>query len=479
MAHDYDLVVLGGGPAGEKGAALAAYFGKKVALVEREPWLGGACVNTGTIPSKTLRETCLHLSGLKQRGLRGLPQFRHEGFGPRELMGRERVVVEAERQRVRDNMSWHGVDLHRGTARFVGTHEVEVTHEAGPPTRLSGAQFLIAVGSHPHRPPGIDFTSAHIHDSDEILDLQSIPQRLAVVGAGVIGCEYATMFAALGVEVTLVEPRDALLPFLDREMADRLLHSMRGRLGMQVRFGSPVESARDTGDHVEITLASGETIVADQLLYAAGRTGNTASLGLEVLGLSADKRGLLAVDARYCTSVPHVHAVGDVIGFPALASVSMEQARVATCHAFGLTAREAVTPLLPYGIYTIPEVSMIGETEETARKAGIDYEVGRATYSMNARGLIIGDQDGLIKLVFRRDDKRLIGAHVLGEIASEIIHVASMVLHFKGTIDALVETVFNYPTLCDAYKYAAYDGMGRLTGRIGPSSATRVLSGPQ
>jgi NAD(P) transhydrogenase len=390
-------------------------------------------------------------------------------------MGRKRVVVEAERQRIRQNLDRHRVDVVHGSARFVDPHAIEVVPAAGEPSRrVEGATFLIAVGSSPHRPAAIDFAHPLIHDSDEILELEEVPRSLIVVGAGVIGCEYATMFAALGMPVHLVEPRDTLLPFVDREMARRLQETMTGRLGIDLRFGASWKEVRPHDDRVEVVLTDGATLSAHQLLFAAGRGGNTADLGLDVLGLVPDKRGQLQVDAHYRTAVPHVYAVGDVIGFPALASVSMEQARVAVVHAFDLRYKERVSPLLPYGIYTIPEVSMIGETEESARQSGLDVETGRASYAANARGQIIGDASGLIKLVFRRDDKRLVGAHVVGENAAEIIHVASAVLHFGGTIDAFIEMVFNFPTLCDAYKYAAYDGLGRLAGRPGPSSVTQI-----
>ncbi len=474
MDDRFDLVVIGSGPAGEKGAAQAAYFGKRVAIVERAPHLGGACANSGTIPSKTLRETCLHFSGYKQRGVRGLPQFKVEGFGPRELMSRERFVVDAERERVGKNIERHGIRLYQGSARFADPHTLEVTGSGGSKSRLHGDVFLVAVGSFPHHPPGIDFAHVRIHDSDEILDIVEVPRELIVVGAGVIGCEYATMFAVLGVQVTLVEPREALLPFLDREMAERLLQVMRGRLAMDVRLGVPVKTVVGQAEKVSVELADGTQIAASQLLYAAGRTGAIAGLGLEVLGIEPDHRGNLKVDAFYRTSAPHVYAAGDVIGFPALASVSMEQARVAVTHAFDLGYKDRVDPLLPYGIYTIPEMSMIGETEESAKEKGLDVETGSAAYSQNARGQIIGDQDGIIKLVFQRSSRKLVGAHIIGENASEIIHVAAALMHHGGRIDSFIEMVFNYPTLCEGFKYAAYDGLGRLAGRPGPSSVTQL-----
>lgn len=469
----HDWIVIGGGPAGEKGAVQAAYFGKRVALVEREPWLGGAAVNTGTLPSKTLRETCLHVAGFKQRGIAQSTPHGLDAITVDGLMERARQVTRSERQRMRDNLERHGVRLVPGSARFVGPHEIEVTRDGGS-ERLTAEKFLIATGSSPHRPPSIDFSHPLIDDSDEFLKIEKIPKSLVVVGAGVIGCEYATMFAAIGVRVTLMDGRDNLLPFLDREIAERLRQIMTGPLAIDLRLGCAWESVVADDGGVTLGLPHGESLRAQHLLVAAGRTGNTASLGLEAIGLHADKRGNLAVDGCFRTSVPHVYAVGDVVGFPALASVSMEQARVAAVDAFDLGYKERVAPMLPMGIYTIPEISSIGETEESAREKGLDVETGRAAFSRNPRGQIIGDSTGLVKLVFERKDKRLVGASILGENAAELIHVASAVIHHGGAIDAFIDMVFNYPTLSDAYKYAAYDGLGRLSGRPGPTSVTRI-----
>ena len=473
--QDYDWIVIGGGPAGEKGAVQAAYFGKRVAVVEREPWLGGAAVNTGTLPSKTLRETCLHVAGFKQRGIGQATPHGFDEITVDGLMERARRVTTSERERMRDNLDRHGVTLVLGSARFVGPHEIEVTG-TGPARWLRGEKFLIATGSSPHRPPGIDFEHPLIDDSDEFLKLERIPGSLIVLGGGVIGCEYATMFAAIGVSVTLVDPRTGLLPFLDREIADRLQQIMESELGIDVRLGGAFESVLPGDSGVGVLMPGGDVLRAQRLLVAAGRSGNTAGLGLEALGLQADKRGNIAVDASFRTGVPHVYAVGDVVGFPSLASVAMEQARVAASDAFDLGSKDRVAPLLPMGVYTIPEISAVGETEESAREKGIDAETGRAAFSRNPRGQIIGDATGLLKLVFRRDDKRLLGASIVGENAAELIHVASAVLHHGGTIDAFIDMVFNYPTLSDAYKYAAYDGLGRLAGRPGPTSVTQIGS---
>jgi NAD(P) transhydrogenase len=467
----FDFVVIGGGPAGEKGAAMAAYFGKRVALVEREACLGGAAVNTGTLPSKTLRETCLHLAGIKLRGIglaspHGIEQVTVDG-----LMERARAVTRSERERMSENLRLHGVTCFRGAARFATPNELEIEHE-GSLRRVRGEKFLIATGSSPHHPPGIAFEHPLIDDSDEFLRLERIPRSLLIVGAGVIGCEYATMFAAIGARVTLIDGRDELLPFLDREVAARLVEVLRGPLAIDLRLGCNYEAVEADDHGVTLLLPGGERLRAERLLVAAGRTGNTAGLGLDVLGLQPDKRGNLRVGPRYRTEAAHVWAAGDVIGSPSLASVSMEQARVATIDAFGLGTRDRLAPLLPFGIYTIPELSSIGETEESARERGLDFETGRAALSRNPRGQIIGEQYGMVKLVFRRSDRQLLGAHVLGESAAELIHIASAVLQLGGTLDAFIEMVFNYPTLSDAFKYAAYDGLGRLAGRPGPSSVT-------
>jgi NAD(P) transhydrogenase len=471
----FDWVVIGGGPAGEKGAVQAAYFGKRVALVERAPYLGGAAVNTGTLPSKTLRETCLHLSGFRQRGLGDVAQGSPQDLTVDQLMGRARAVSESERKRMTGNLGRHGVEIIRGAARFAEAHAVDVEEsEGGGTRRIEGEKFLIATGSSPFRPAGIDFQHPLIDDSDEFLQLDRVPESLTVMGGGVIGCEYATMFAALGVRVVLIDPRADLLPFVDREIVECLLETMRDGLDIDLRLGRKVTEVVPFADRVECRLEGGGSVSSQRLLVAAGRVGNTAGLGLEAIGLAANARGLIEVGEHYVTALPHVYAVGDVIGFPALASVAMEQARVAAVHAFGLGYKDRVAPLLPYGIYTIPELSMIGESEESARAAGLDVEVGRASYASNARGQIIGDRTGLVKLVFRRDDKRLVGAAVVGENAAELIHVASAVLQLGGTIDAFIDMVFNYPTLSDIYKYAAYDGLGRLAGRPGPSSVTTM-----
>jgi len=466
--REYDLVVIGSGPAGEKGAAQAAYFGKKVAIVEREPFLGGAAANTGTLPSKTLRETSLMLSGFRARGLYGVDLSLRRQATVRDFLYREQQVVEAERERVSANMFRHKVDLFKGRGSFVDPHTVRVDSESSEPLLLRGAVILIATGSSPRWPELFPRGHSCIYDSDTILSLKEMPKSLAVVGGGVIGCEYACTFAALGVKVSLIDGRGILLSFLDREMSLALKDRMI-KLGIQMFAPDKVEECRAEVDSVSLKLGSGKTIPADAVLVAAGRSGNIATLNVEAAGLKPGKHGFIEVDAHYRTSVLHIYAAGDVVGFPALASTSMEQARLAMVHAFDLKYKKEVAPILPYGIYTIPEISMAGETEESLQAKGIDYVVGKAIYGQNARGMIIGDSEGFLKLLFRREDMLLLGVHIIGEIASELIHVGLTALLMGATSELFIRTCYNYPTLSDLYKYATYDAMGRRQ-RIPPRS---------
>jgi NAD(P) transhydrogenase len=458
---DYDLIVIGSGPAGEKGAAQAAYFGKKVALVEREPVLGGACVNTGTVPSKTLRESALHLSGFRQRGFQAVNVNMKTNVTVADFMYRKQLVVEREWQRIESNLRRHGIDRFSGTARFLSANEIEVANPVGTET-LRGEVMLIATGSSPHRPDHVPFDDEFVCDSDSILRMTSMPKSLAVVGAGVIGCEYASIFAALDVDVHLIDGRTSLLPQIDSEIIRILIADMQSRLGITLHLGSDVSEIDKCEGSIAITLKDGRCVVCDKVLYAAGRTSNTADLNLEAAGVKTGTRGLVIVDENYRTNVENIYAAGDVIGFPALASTSMEQARVAMVHAFNLKYKMSVASILPYAIYTIPEVATVGLSEEDCKKKGIDYGTGRASYRNNARGQIIGDVQGMIKLVFERDSKKLLGVHIVGENASELLHVGMIVMQFGGTISAFIDCVFNFPTLGEAYKYAAYDGLGNL-----------------
>jgi NAD(P) transhydrogenase len=459
----YDLVVIGSGPAGEKGAAQAAYFGKRVALVEREPVLGGACVNTGTIPSKTLRESALHLSGFSQRGYRDAVDVSIKSeLSVRAFMHRKDVVVEKEWERIDANLVRHQIDRFQGTASFRSPHEIVVGNALGEQV-LGSEIFLIATGSAPYRPADVLFDDELICDSDSILRIHRIPESLAVVGAGVVGCEYASIFAALGVDVHLVDGRTTLLPHLDREIVRVLLGEMQNRLGVTLHLGEDVASIERCDGRAVLTMKDdGEQLVTDMVLYAAGRQSNTAELNLEAAGVVTGNRGLICVDEHYRTNVPNIYAAGDVIGFPALASTSMEQARVAMVHAFDLKYKTSIASVLPYAIYTIPELSTVGLTEDECRKKGIAFEVGRAFYRNSARGQIIGDTKGFLKLVFDPESRKLLGVHMVGDNAAELLHIGMMVMLMGGTINAFIEGVFNYPTLSDAYKYAAYDGLGAV-----------------
>jgi len=457
----FDLVVIGAGPAGEKGAAQAAYFGKRVAIIEREAQPGGAAVHTGTLPSKTLRETALFLSGYRQLDLYGVTVEVSPHLAVAKLIARKDAVRELETARIIENLRAHGVEQIRGQARFLDAATVEVVAD-GSARELSAEAFLIATGTHPFRPSHIPFDDPDVHDSNDILGIDRLPTSLAVLGGGVIGCEYASMFAALGVEVHLVESRPSLLPFLDREMGEQLLGAMT-HLGVVPHLEDRAEEVRrDANGALVCLLRSGAALVCDQVLVASGRGGNTAGLGLEEIGVATDARGYVVVDEEFRTGVQAIYAAGDVIGFPALASTSMEQARVAVCRAFGFAYKQRVSPLLPYGVYTIPEVSCVGLGEDEALERGVDVVVGRAYFRDNARAQILGDRDGMVKLVFERGTRDLLGCHCIGERASELVHVGQAMIALGGTVDTLIETVFNYPTLGEAYKYAAYDALGRM-----------------
>jgi NAD(P) transhydrogenase len=475
------LIVIGSGPAGESGAAAAALFGKRVAMIEKSPLVGGASANTGTLPSKTLRESALAISGLKARDLYGVDLSLRREATVAEFMYHERRVTANERKRVERNLSRNGVVLYHGAASFVDPHTVRVvtevhSHDAGhghgghhdhgqgqarpSELRLRGETLLIATGSGPVRPPEFPFNHPRVLDSDTILQLDRLPRSLAVVGAGVVGSEYACTFAALGTEVWIVDGRDELLPFLDREVSKALEDSMHRTLGIEFLWKNRVThcEAHEYGD-LTLEFDTGGRLCVDAVLVAAGRASNTAALNLPAAGLEPGPRGLLTVDPHYCTSVPHIYAAGDVIGFPALASTSMEQARVAMCHAFHQTFKADLAPILPTGIYTIPEVSMVGTSEEDLQAQGVDYVVGRASYAHCARGEIIGDQSGFLKLIFRRDDMKLLGVHVLGEQASEIVHVGVVAMLADATAELFNRTCFNFPTLGDLYKIATYNAL--------------------
>jgi NAD(P) transhydrogenase len=465
MSYDYDYVVIGSGPAGQRSAIQAAKLGKRVMLVERQAVVGGVCINTGTIPSKTLREAVLHLSGHRERGIYGASYQVKQNITMNDLHFRTAHVIRHEIDVTRHQLQRNRIEVAVGNAKFVDANTVRIEDVPGRNTRnVTAEKIVIATGTIATRDKKIPFDGQRILISDDILTLEKLPRTLTVIGAGVIGIEYATIFATLGVRVTLVDKRDRLLPFIDREITDALAYQMHQhrvtlRLGEEVKGIEPTHDEK--GDRVRVTLVSGKQIVSEAALYSIGRTGATEALDLPAAGVQADDRGRLKVNEHYQTNQPHIYAVGDVIGFPSLASTSMEQGRLAACHAFNVKA-ESVPALFPYGIYTIPEISTVGKNEEELTQEGIPYEIGKANYREIARGQIIGDSAGLLKLIFNLETRELLGVHIIGEGASELIHIGQAVLAHKGSIDYFVNTVFNYPTLAECYKTAAFDGINRL-----------------
>lgn len=457
MPEHFDLIVIGSGPAGEKGAAQAAYFGKRVALIEKQPVCGGAAANTGTLPSKTLRESALYLSGFRQRGLYGINFSFKDQVTAQDFLYRERLVANSERERIETNLRHHHIKTYTGTASFLDEHRVMV---AGSNDVLTADKFLIAVGPRPFRPPNLPFDDPRVFDSDTILLMEDLPESMLVSGGGVIGCEYACMFAALGIKTTLVEGRETLLGFLDVEVSATLSDNMES-MGIRIVKPDAIESI-ETGEQLAVRLKSGTELSVGSLLAATGRSGNTDQLGLANINLAANKRGQLNVNAFYQTDHPHIYAAGDVIGFPALASTSMEQARLAMVHAFDLKYKSGLAQILPYGIYTIPECSMAGETEESLTAKQTPYVAGKARYADNARGQIIGDERGFVKLLFHRQSRRLLGVHVIGELASELVHTGLTAILMAATTDLFIHTCYNYPTLNEMFKYATYDALGKL-----------------
>lgn len=463
--YDYDLIVIGSGPAGQRAAIQAAKLNKRVAVAERKGVVGGVCINIGTIPSKTLREAVLYLSGYRLRGIYGASYKIKDKITMSDLLYRVDYVIRHEVEVTRHQLNRNQVDLFTAEATFVDAHTVRLRFLDERTTRdITAAYIIIAVGTDATRDTHIPFDGYRIFTSDDIPSLEKLPRTLAIVGAGIIGLEYASIFAALGVRVTLIDQRTRLLSFVDEELMDALAYHLREnratlRLGETVKSIEPFQD--EQGERVRISLESGKQIVAEKALYSIGRTGATKQLNLEAVGLSADGRGRLSVNGQYQTPVPNIYAVGDVIGFPSLASTSMEQGRVAACHAFGVQTT-SFTELFPYGIYTIPEISTCGPNEEELTAQGIPYEVGKAQYKEIARGQILGDSTGLLKLIFHLDTRQLLSVHIIGEGASELVHIGQTVMAFGGKIDYFINTVFNYPTLAECYKTAAFDGINRL-----------------
>jgi NAD(P) transhydrogenase len=461
MEREFELVVIGSGPAGQRAAVQAAKLGRKVALVEKRSAVGGACVNTGTIPSKTIREAILYLTGLNQRSIYGQAYRLKDEISIADLAVRTRQVVEREREVIRDQLLRNRVTLVDGDARFEDPHTLAVTTRDGGERRMTAEAVVIATGSEPAHPKDIAFNRSTILDSDDIvLRLQELPNTIVIVGAGVIGIEFASMFAALGSKVTVVDGRNELLDMCDAEITEALRYHLR-ELNVVFRFGERVVKVEETEHGTLTSLVSGKLIPADVVFYSAGRVGATGDLGLEAAGLEADDRGRIAVDARYRTAVPHIYAAGDVIGFPSLASTSSEQGRLAASDAFGLETRSREA-LLPFGIYSIPEISYVGRNERELTDATVPYEVGIAHYRELARGQILGDHHGLVKLLVSPDDRTLLGVHAFGAGATEVVHIGQAVMGLGGTVDYLVDSVFNYPTLAEAYKVAALDAANKL-----------------
>jgi NAD(P) transhydrogenase len=460
-ANEYDLVVIGSGPAGQKGAICAAKMRKKVAIIDRKKSVGGVCVHTGTIPSKTLREAVLYLSGFRQRTFYGRGYALKDRIAMSDLIFRAQAVMTREVEVIRAQLRRNYVTILEGDARFLDPNTLEVKSDEGSQL-VRGHHILIACGTRPAHNTEIPIDGHRIFDSDQVHGLEEIPRDLIIVGAGIIGLEYASMFAALGVKVTLLDQRPVLLDFVDREIVESLCFQLR-QLGTVFRLGEKVVSVGfdEERDRVFAKLASGKNVHGQGLLYTIGRQANGDLLNLEAARISSESRGKLSVNEHFQTAVPHIYAAGDVIGFPALASTSMEQGRLASCHMFGQPGKMPPN-LIPYGIYTIPEISMVGQTEEQLTRDNINYEVGLARYAELAKGQMLGDEQGLLKLVFDPGSLKLLGVHAIGDRAAEIIHIGQVVLAMGASIEYFRDAVFNYPTLAEAYKVAALDGLNKL-----------------
>jgi NAD(P) transhydrogenase len=470
MLTRHDLIVIGSGPSGRRAAIQAAKLGRSVLVVEKGRRVGGVSVHTGTIPSKTLRETVLNLTGWRERGFYGRAYRVKKDLQANDLSARLRMTLDHEVDVLEHQFARNGVHTITGTGRFLDPHQLEVTGDDGDSRVCAADKFLIAVGTRPHRPADVPFNGTSVLDSDEIVDIARLPRSLTVIGAGVIGVEYATIFSALDVAVSLVEPRPTFLDFIDHELIEDFLHQLRDR-GMTIRFGSKVGGIAFENGWPITYLESGRRVRSEMLLYAAGRVGATDTLNLDACGLTVDHRGRLKVDPKtFQTEVPHIYAAGDAIGFPSLASTSMEQGRIAACHAVGIPAPPA-PEFFPYGIYSVPEISTVGMTEEEVRKRNIPYECGIARFRETSRGHIMGLNQGMMKMIFSIKTRRLLGVHIVGEGATELVHIGQAVLNLKGTLDYFIENTFNYPTLAEAYKIAALDAWNRMVRPDAPDVA--------
>ena len=457
----YDLVIIGSGPAGRTAAIQAGKLKRKVLVVDRKDRLGGVSIHTGTIPSKTLRETVLNLSGWRERSFYGRSYRVKDEIGASDLRDRLEKTLDYEVDVLEHQFNRNHVETLHGVARFLSKTEIEVTTDTGEIVQVTSKKFLIATGTKTYRPDNVPFNGTNILDSDEFLEMSQIPRSLIVVGAGVIGVEYATMFSALDVKVTLIEPRKTFLDFIDRTLIQEFTHQIREN-GVDLRLGSAVANIEDKGDHVQLELENGRQVQAEMLLFAAGRIGATEKLGMEAVGLELDHRGRFSVDRKtYQTDVPNIYAAGDVIGHPSLASTSLQQGRVAACHALN-TPSLPESPWFPYGIYSVPEISTCGMSEEDIQKRNIPYEVGVARFRETSRGNIMGLEHGMLKMLFSLKTRRVLGVQIVGEGATELIHIAQAVLNLKGTVDYFVQNTFNYPTLAEAYKIAGLDAFNRM-----------------
>ncbi|MCC6545975.1 Si-specific NAD(P)(+) transhydrogenase [Candidatus Sumerlaeota bacterium] len=474
---DFDLLVIGSGPAGQRAAISAAKHGAKVALVERDPLAGGVCLNTGTIPSKTLREAVLYFTGYRQRGYYGEKYRLKDKISTQDLYDRTNLVIRLERGDINENLESNGVIRLVGTARFLGPNDIEIATGNGT-TTVRAAKIIVAVGTVPRRPQDVPFDEVNVFDSDDVFgnsnELRPLPESIIVAGAGVIGIEYSCMFVALGIPTTLIDPRGNPLAFVDDEIS-KLLYTHLEQNGAKLVFGvkhKAIEILGSPGDenaHVRLTLENNLALEADNLLFALGRVPVVKDLGLEKAGVVTDERGYIKVDETYRTNVPSIYAAGDVIGFPSLASTSAEQGRVAALSALGAPATWH-PDLLPYGIYAIPEIGMVGKTEQQLVADNVQYFKGTALFRDTARGKILGDLSGALKLLFSKESRKLLGVHIIGEGATELLHIGQAVMHFGGEPEYFVNTVFNYPTLAEAYKVAAFNAINRLTGRTSHSA---------
>lgn len=462
--ESFELIVIGSGPAGEKAAVKAGYFGHKVALIESAPLFGGAGVNTGTLPSKTLKETSLYLSGKYDKGLYGISKDLHGQASLEHFFFRKNYIVESEAKEVQENILRHSVKIFKGEASFVDPHHIRIS---GPKEEvIEGKHIIIATGSVPTHPKEIPFDKKRIHDSDTILDMPYFPKTIAILGAGVIGMEYATIFSTMGSKVFLINRNDKILSFVDQEVI-RLFLQLIVKEGIDLLFNCSVESLQAPKTQeapIDISLNTGEQLHVDMFLFAAGRNGNTKKLCLDKAGIEVDNRENIPVNEKYQTKVPHIYAVGDVIGFPALASTSMDQGRVAVAQIFNTKDIETIAPVVPYGIYTIPEISSVGTTQEEAEKSDLAFDVGISHHAKMPRGKIMGATDGMLKLIFLKETLQIIGVHIIGHLATELIHYGSEIVKQKMTLFDLIGRIYNVPTLHELYKYAAYDGLSNVSG---------------